>query len=103
MRAQTTKQGTVCSVQEDRTAPPGRYRPLWEILKVSDDKVTHHFYQKGAFGLNGEVSFTRKGRWEPSTDPDSSSTEADRPTDRQTDRVSTDRQELAHEGARGVL
>ena len=32
------------------------------ILKVSDGKVTHHFHQKGAFGLNGEVSFTRKGR-----------------------------------------
>mgnify|MGYP001206302777 CR=1 FL=1 len=41
---------------------PGRYGPLWEILKVSDGKVTHHFHQKGAFGLNGEVSFTRKGR-----------------------------------------
>ena len=39
-----------------------RYRPLWEILKVSDDKVTHRFHQKDAFGLNGEVSFTRKGR-----------------------------------------
>ena len=60
--AQATQQGTVCSVQEDRTAPPGRYRPLWEILKVSDGKVTHHFHQKGTFGLNGEVSFTRKGR-----------------------------------------
>jgi hypothetical protein len=46
-------------------APPGRFRPLWEILKVSDDKVTHHFHQKGAFGLNGKVSFTRKGHWEP--------------------------------------
>ena len=45
-----------------RTTPPGRYRPLWEILKVSDGKATHHFYQKGTFGLNGEVSFTRKGR-----------------------------------------
>ena len=60
MRAQTTKQGTVCSVQEDRMAPPGCYRPLWEILKVSDGKVTHHFHQKGAFELNGEVSFTPK-------------------------------------------
>ena len=39
----------VQSVQEDRTAPPGRYRPLWEILKVSDGKVTHHFHQKGTF------------------------------------------------------
>ena len=29
-------------------------------LKVSADKVTHHFHQKGAFGLNGEVSFTPK-------------------------------------------
>ena len=55
MSAQTTKQGIVCSVQEDRTAPPRRYRPLWEILKVSDDKVTHHFYQKGVFGLNCEA------------------------------------------------
>ena len=55
MRAQTIKQGTVCSVQEDRTAQPGRYRPLWEILKVSDDKVTHHFYQKVVFGLKGEA------------------------------------------------
>ena len=54
MSAQTTKQGIVCSVQEDRTAPPGRYRSLWEMLKVSDGKVTHHSHQKGAFGLDGE-------------------------------------------------
>ena len=27
---------------------------------MSDDKVTHHSHQKGAFGLNGEVSFTPK-------------------------------------------
>ena len=50
----------MCSVQEDRTASPGRCRSLREILKVSDDKVTHHFHQKGAFGLNGELHFTPK-------------------------------------------
>ena len=61
MTAQTTKQGTLCSVQEDGAASPGRCRSLWEILKVSDNKVTHHSYQKGAFGLNGDVSFTREG------------------------------------------
>ena len=44
-----------------RTASPGRCRSLREILKVSDDKVTHHFHQKGAFGLNGELHFTPKG------------------------------------------
>ena len=38
----------------------GRCRSLWETLKVSDDKVTHHSHQKGAFGLDGEVSFTPK-------------------------------------------
>ena len=27
-------------------------------MKVSDDRVTHHSHQKGAFGLNGEMSFT---------------------------------------------
>ena len=43
-----------------RTASPGRCRSLREILKVSDDKVTHHFHQKGAFGLNGELHFTPK-------------------------------------------
>ena len=58
--ADSAKQGTMCSVQEDRTASPGRCRSLWEILKVSDDKVTHHFHQKGAFGLNGELHFTPK-------------------------------------------
>ena len=40
---------------------PGRCRSLGEILKVSDNKVTHHSHQKGAFGLNGDVSFTREG------------------------------------------
>ena len=54
--ADNTAGNCVQSVQEDRTAPPGRYRPLWEILKVSDGKVTHHFHQKGAFGLNDEVA-----------------------------------------------
>ena len=43
-----------------RTASPGRCRSLREILKVSDDKVTHNFHQKGAFGLNGELHFTPK-------------------------------------------
>ena len=61
MRAQTTKQRTVCSVQERSTrTASGRCRSLWETLKVSDDKVTHHSHQKDAFGLNVEVSFTPK-------------------------------------------
>ena len=42
-------------------------RSLWtlqiivEKLKVSDNKVAHHPHQEGAFGLNGDVSFTREG------------------------------------------
>ena len=47
-------------VRSVRTAS-GRCRSLWETLKLSDDKVTHHSHQKGAFGLNGEVSLTPKG------------------------------------------
>ena len=39
---------------------PGRCTSLWEILKVSDDKGTHHFHQKGAFGLDGELSSLQK-------------------------------------------
>ena len=63
MKAQTAKQGMMIDVQcarGHRTASPGRCRSLREILKVSDDKVTHHFHQKGAFGLNGELHFTPK-------------------------------------------
>ena len=41
---------------------PGRCRSLWEILKVSDNKVTHHSHQSRVpHGLNGDVSFTREG------------------------------------------
>jgi hypothetical protein len=47
-------------VRSVRTAS-GRCRSLWETLKLSDDKVTHHSHQKDAFGLNGEVSLTPKG------------------------------------------
>ena len=42
---------------------------LLETLKVLDNKVTHHSHQKGAYGLDGEVSFTPKGHrgksWTP--------------------------------------
>ena len=34
------------------------YRSLWATMKVSDDKVTHHSYQKLASELNGEARFT---------------------------------------------
>ena len=37
------------------------YRSLWATMKISDDKVTHHSYQKLASELNGEVRFTPQG------------------------------------------
>ena len=64
MRAQTTKQRTMCSVQERRTQDGTSWTSqtiVGDPVKVSDDKVTHHSHQKGAFGLNGEVGLTPKG------------------------------------------
>ena len=49
-----------CAREEHKDIASGRCRSLWETLKVSDDKVTHHSHQKDAFGLNVEVSFTPK-------------------------------------------